>query len=73
MPPYQEVPADDDGSLVARSLWALLGEAARGVPTATEVVVALPVGLEDLAAGGRRVGHELGKLGMLVRPWSSQS
>lgn len=61
VPPYQEVPADDDSSLVARSLWALLGEvvAARGVPTATEVVVALPVSLEDLAVGGRDMswGH----------------
>lgn len=56
VPAYQEVPADDDGSLVARSLWALLGEAAaaRGVPTATEVVVALPVSLEDLTVGGSR-------------------
>lgn len=53
MPPYQEVPADDDGSLVARSLWVLLGEAAWGVPMATEVVVALPVSLEDLAVRGR--------------------
>lgn len=70
VPPYQEVPADDDGSLVARSLWALLGEvvAARGVPRATEVVVAVPVSLEDLTVGGRGVGHELGTLGMLLRP-----
>lgn len=70
MPPYQEVPADDDGSLVAQSFWVLLGEvmAARGVPTATEVVVAVPVSLEDLTVGGRGVGHELGTLGMLVRP-----
>lgn len=52
VPPYQEVPTDDESSLlVARSPWVLLGEAAatRGFPAAA-AAVSHPVSLEDLAA-----------------------
>jgi len=56
VPPYQEVPADDESSLlVAQNFWVLLGEAAaaQGFAASAEVVVAHPVSLEDLTVQGR--------------------